>query len=37
MKEGVPVEKKPEEVTYPTISNMLKAVIELIFKQGEKR
>ncbi|MBA7516314.1 hypothetical protein ES705_08361 [subsurface metagenome] len=37
MKEGVPVEKKPEEVTYPTISNILKAVIELIFKQGEKR
>jgi hypothetical protein len=35
--EGVLVEKKPEEVTHPTIYNILKAVIELVFKQEEKR
>ncbi len=32
IKEGVPAEKKPEETTYPTISNILKALIEHIFK-----
>ncbi len=32
IKEGVPVEKKPEETTYPTIFNILKALIERIFK-----
>jgi len=37
LKEGVPVEKKKEEISYPTISNILKALMELIFKQGEKR
>lgn len=37
MKEDVLEEKKTEETTYPTISNLLKALIELIFKQGEKQ
>lgn len=32
MKEGVPVEKKPEEITYPTILNILKALKKIIFK-----
>ena len=32
LKEGVPVEKKREEISYPTISNILKALTELIFK-----
>jgi hypothetical protein len=32
LKEGVPVEKKPEEIIYPTISNILKAIIKFIFK-----
>ncbi|HID20568.1 MAG TPA: hypothetical protein EYP28_06510 [Methanophagales archaeon] len=31
--EGVP--KKPEEVTYPTITNMLKAIIKFIFEPKE--
>jgi len=35
MEEGVLVEKETEERTYPTISNILKALIELIFKQGK--
>ncbi len=32
MKEGVPVEKKPEEITYPTILNILKAFRRLLVK-----
>jgi len=32
MKEGVPMEKKPEEITYPTIYNILKEFIGYIFK-----
>jgi len=35
LKEGVFVEKKTEEMTYPTISNILKALIEVIFKPKE--
>lgn len=32
LKEGVPVEKKHEETIYPTISNILKALIKFIFR-----
>jgi hypothetical protein len=35
MKEGELVEKKTEEMTYPTISNILKALIKFIFKPEE--
>jgi len=35
LKEGVFVEKKKEEMAYPTISNILKALIEIIFKPKE--
>ena len=35
LEEGVPVEKKPEEATYPTISHIVKGLIGTIVKTGK--